>query len=52
MAIALREKYQETSVMKSKAIVDTMNQFFAQYDIERIKISAPAPVYDNNDLPF
>lgn len=52
IAIALREKYQETSVMTEKEVVANLNNFFAQYNIEKIKISISAPVQDNDDLPF
>ena len=52
VAIALREKYQETSVMTEKEVVANLNDFFAQYNIEKIKISISAPVQDNDDLPF
>lgn len=52
VVIALRERYQETSVMKEKEVIDNMNQFFEQYGVESIKVSAPTPVLDNNDLPF
>lgn len=52
IAIALREKYQETSVMTEKDVVANLNDFFAQYNIEKIKISISATVQNNDDLPF
>lgn len=52
IAIALREKYQETSVMTEKEVVTNLNDFFAQYNIEKIKISISATVQNNDDLPF
>lgn len=52
IAIALREKYQETSVMTEKDVVANLNDFFAQYNIEKIKISMSASVQYNDDLPF
>lgn len=52
IAIALREKYQETSVMTEKEVVANLNDFFAQYNIEKIKISISATVQNNDDLPF
>ena len=52
IAIALREKYQETSVMTEKEVVANLNGFFAQYNIEKIKISISATVQNNDDLPF
>ena len=50
--MALREKYQETSVMTEKEVVTNLNDFFAQYNIEKIKISISATVQNNDDLPF
>lgn len=52
VAIALREKYQETSVMTEKEVVANLNDFFAQYNIEKIKISISATIQNNDDLPF
>lgn len=52
IAMALREKYQETSVMTEKEVVTNLNDFFAQYNIEKIKISISATVQNNDDLPF
>lgn len=52
IAMALREKYQETSVMTEKEVVTNLNGFFAQYNIEKIKISISATVQNNDDLPF
>lgn len=52
VAIALREKYQETSVMTEKEVVANLNDFFTQYNIEKIKNSISVPVQDNDDLPF
>lgn len=52
VAIALREKYQETSVMTEKEVVANLNDFFVQYNIEKIKISISATIQNNDDLPF
>ena len=52
IAMALREKYQETSVMTEKEVVANLNDFFARYNIEKIKISVSATVQNNDDLPF
>lgn len=38
--------------MTEKDVVANLNDFFAQYNIEKIKISMSASVQYNDDLPF
>lgn len=52
VAMSLRKKYQETSVMNEKEVVDCLNDFFAEHGVDKIKISSAAPVLNEETLPF
>lgn len=50
--MSLRKKYQETSVMNEKEVVDCLNGFFEEHGVDKIKISSAAPVLNEETLPF
>lgn len=52
VAMSLRKKYQETSVMNEKEVVDCLNGFFEEHGVDKIKISSAAPVLNEETLPF
>lgn len=52
VAMSLRKKYQETSVMNEKEVVDCLNDFFAEHGVDKIKNSSAAPVLNEETLPF